>query len=113
LAVVAMFAGVARAEPSVLRATAMGAVAAVGTARGRPASSARTLALGVAAMVLVDPLLVTSLGFQLSVAGAGGIVAGATRLERALPGPRWPTAPPAVRVAAHAAVCPRTEHAFA
>ncbi|MFO7279997.1 MAG: DNA polymerase III subunit delta [Thermoanaerobacterales bacterium] len=112
LAVLAMFALVTRAEPSVLRATAMAAVAAVGTALGRPASSARTLALGVAAMVLVDPLLVTSLGFQLSVAGAGGIVAGATRLERALPGPRWLTAPLAVTVAAQAAVSPLLVHAF-
>src|SRR5690606_7855465 len=67
---------------------------------------------GVAAMVLVDPLLVTSLGFQLSVAGAGGIVAGATRLERALPGPRWLTAPLAVTVAAQAAVSPLLVHAF-
>ena len=112
LAVLGMFALVTRAEPSVLRATAMAAVAAVGTALGRPASSVRTLALGVAGMLLVDPLLVTSLGFQLSVAGAGGIVAGAARLERALPGPRWLVAPLAVTVAAQAAVTPLLVHAF-
>ena len=87
LAVLAGFALVTRAEPSVLRAAGMAAVAAVGVATGRPASTLRTLALGVTAMVLVDPLLTTSLGFRLSVAGAGGIVVAAERLERRLPGP--------------------------
>lgn len=106
LVVLAGFALVTRAEPSVLRAVAMAAVAAVGAALGRPASSLRTLALGVAAMVLVDPLLATSLGFRLSVAGAAGIIVGAARLEAALPGPRWLVAPLSVTVAAQAAVSP-------
>ena len=65
----------------------MASVAAVGSAVGRPASTLRALALGVAGMVLVDPLLVTSLGFRLSVAGAAGIVVGAGRLAGLLPGP--------------------------
>ncbi len=106
LAVLAGFALVTRAEPSVLRAAAMAAVAAVGVAAGRPASTVRTLALGVAAMVLVDPLLTTSLGFRLSVLGAGGIVVAAGRLERRLPGPRWLATPLAVTIAAQAAVSP-------
>ena len=106
LMVLAGFALVTRAEPSVLRAAGMAAVAAVGVATGRPASTLRTLALGVTAMVLVDPLLATSLGFRLSVAGAGGIVVAAERLERRLPGPRWLAAPLAVTVSAQAAVSP-------
>jgi competence protein ComEC len=106
LTVLAGFALVTRAEPSVLRAAGMAAVAAVGVAAGRPASTLRTLALGVTAMVLVDPLLTTSLGFRLSVLGAGGIVVGAGRLERRLPGPRWLAAPLAVTVSAQAAVSP-------
>jgi competence protein ComEC len=106
LAVLAGFALVTRAEPSVLRASGMAAVAAAGVALGRPASTLRALALGVAAMVLVDPLLVTSLGFRLSVLGAGGIVVGAERVERRLPGPRWLAAPLAVTLAAQAAVSP-------
>jgi competence protein ComEC len=113
LGVLAMFALVTRAEPSVLRATAMASVAAVGTAVGRPASSVRTLSLGVAVMLLVDPILATSLGFRLSVAGAAGIVAGATHLEALLPGPRWLAAPLAVTVAAQAAVSPLLVAAFA
>ncbi len=106
LVVLAMFALVTRAEPSVLRATAMASVAAVGGALGRPASTVRTLALGVAGMLLIDPLLATSLGFRLSVAGAGGIVVGAARLEDLLPGPRWLAAPLSVTLAAQAAVSP-------
>lgn len=106
LAVLAGFALVTRFEPSVLRATAMAAVAATGAALGRPASTLRVLALGVSAILLVDPLLATSLGFRLSIAGAAGIVVGAARLESALPGPRWIAAPLAVTLAAQLAVAP-------
>jgi competence protein ComEC len=106
LAVLAGFALVTRFEPSVLRATAMAAVAATGAALGRPASTLRVLALGVSAILLVDPLLATSLGFQLSVAGAAGIVVGAAHLEPALPGPRWLAAPVSVTLAAQLAVAP-------
>lgn len=110
--VLAGFALLTRAEPSVLRATAMAGVAAVGTALGRPASTLRTLALGVTGVVLVDPLLVTSLGFRLSVAGAVGIVVGAGRLAEALPGPRWLATPLAVTLGAQAAVSPLLVAAF-
>ena len=106
LAVLAGFALVTRFEPSVLRATAMAAVAAVGAALGRPASTLRVLALGVSGILLVDPLLATSLGFRLSVAGAAGIIVGAARLEPALPGPRWLAAPLSVTLAAQLAVAP-------
>src|SRR5690606_8427441 len=46
LAVLAGFALLTRCEPSVVRATAMAAVAATGTVLGRPTSTLRTLALG-------------------------------------------------------------------
>lgn len=112
MGVLALFALVTRAEPSVLRAVAMASVAAAGVAAGRPASTVRTLALGAAGILLVDPLLATSLGFRLSVAGAAGIVAGAARLEAALHGPRWLTAPLSVTLAAQAAVSPLLVAAF-
>jgi competence protein ComEC len=70
------------------------------------------LALGVAGMLLVDPLLVTSLGFRLSVAGTGGIVIGAHRLEPVLPGPRWLATPLSVTLAAQAGVAPLLVAAF-
>ena len=112
LAVLAGFALVTRFEPSVLRATAMAGVAATGAALGRPASTLRVLALGVGGVLLVDPLLATSLGFRLSVAGAAGIVVGAGRIERLLPGPRWLAAPLSVTLAAQLAVAPLLVAAF-
>lgn len=112
LGVLAGFALVTRFEPSVLRATAMAAVAATGAALGRPASALRTLGLGVTGILLVDPLLATALGFQLSVAGTAGIVVGARPLQRALPGPGWCTAPLSVTAAAQLAVAPLLVAAF-
>ena len=112
MATLGAFAVLTRAEPSVLRATAMASASAVGAALGRPATAVRMLALGVAGMVLVDPLLVTSLGFRLSVAGTGGIVVGAHRIESVLPGPRWLAAPLSVTLAAQAAVAPLLVGAF-
>ncbi|MFP3902051.1 MAG: ComEC/Rec2 family competence protein, partial [Acidimicrobiia bacterium] len=112
LAVLGGFALLTRCEPSVLRATAMAGVAATGAALGRPATSLRTLALGVAAVMLVDPLLVGSLGFRLSVAGAAGIIVGSGPVARALPGPGWVTMPLAVTVAAQLAVAPLLVAAF-
>jgi competence protein ComEC len=112
LAVLAGFALVTRFEPSVLRATAMAGVAATGAALGRPASSVRVLALGVCGVLLVDPLLATSLGFRLSVAGAAGIVVAAGRIERVLPCPRWLAAPLSVTLAAQLAVAPLLVAAF-
>ena len=60
LGVIGFFALVTRFEPSVLRATVMAAIAATATLLGRDASSRRVLALAVALLVLVDPLLVHS-----------------------------------------------------
>ncbi|CAN5579513.1 hypothetical protein BH18ACT1_BH18ACT1_16200 [soil metagenome] len=67
LVVLAVFALVTRFEPSVLRATAMAAIGATAMAAGRPSSRLRVLALAAAALVLIDPFLVSSLGFRLSV----------------------------------------------
>jgi competence protein ComEC len=106
LGLLAGFALVTRAEPSVLRATAMAAVVAYGAAVGRPVSSLRALGLGVTALLLCDPLLVTSLGFQLSALATLAIVVGATPLARRLPGPRWLALPLAVTVAAQLGVAP-------
>lgn len=112
LGLLAAFAMLTRAEPSVLRATGMAAVAAYGAAVGRPATGVRALGMTVTVLVLCDPLLVTSLGFRLSVAGAAGIVLAAARLQRRLPGPEWLTAPVAVMLAAQVAVAPLLVGAF-
>lgn len=112
LGLLGLFAALTRFEPSVLRATAMAALAAVGVTVGRPASTARLLSLAVAGLVLVDPLLVHSLGFRLSVAATAGIVVLSGPLRRALPGPSVLTGPLSVTLAAQAAVAPLLVPAF-
>lgn len=106
LTALAGFALLTRGEPSVLRATAMAAIAAYAAATGQPMSGLRRLALAIAALLLIDPLLSTSLGFQLSTAGAAGIILGARRIADRLPGPRWFALPVAVTVASELAVAP-------
>lgn len=104
--VLATFVLITRGEPSVLRATAMAAIGAYSAATGRPSSGLRRLALAVTGVLLCDPLLVSSLGFQLSVAGAAGIIVGATPIADRLPGPRWLRLPAAVTIAAEIGVAP-------
>ena len=106
LGVIGFFALVTRFEPSVLRATAMAAIAATATLLGRDASSRRVLALAVALLVLIDPLLVHSVAFRLSVAASAGIILWAPRLAERLPGPRMLAEALAVTVSAQLAVAP-------
>lgn len=112
LGVIAFFALVTRAEPSVLRASAMAAIACWMAFSGRPASRLRVLALAVAALVLVDPMLVRSVGFQLSVGASLGLVLLAAPVAARLSGPRWLTEPLAVTLAAQLGVAPVLMSAF-
>ncbi len=110
--VLVIFGVLTRWEPTVLRAVAMASLALIATTLGRPASSLRLLALAVAALLLIDPLLVGSIAFQLSVAASAGIVLIAPGLRERLPGPRVVAEPVAVTVAAQAAVAPILVVAF-
>ena len=87
VAVLAGFVLLTRAEPSVLRATVMAAVALAATTAGRLASGARVLALAVLVLLVADPLLVHSLGFRLSVAATAGLLGLARPLAAVLAGP--------------------------
>ncbi|MXW41791.1 MAG: ComEC/Rec2 family competence protein [Acidimicrobiia bacterium] len=106
LGVIAFFALVTRFEPSVLRATVMAAIAATATLLGREVSSRRVLALAVTLLVLVDPLLVHSVAFRLSVAASAGIILWSPLLVERLCGPRLLREAMAVTVAAQLAVSP-------
>jgi competence protein ComEC len=106
------FALLTRFEPSVVRAAAMAALAATATVLGRPASTIRLLALAVSAMVLIDPLLVWSVGWWLSVGATAGIAALAAPLAARLPGPRALAQAVAVTVAAQIGVAPVAVTAF-
>jgi competence protein ComEC len=87
LGVIAWFALLTRFEPSVLRASAMAGLATTATFLARPASTVRLLALAVTGLLLVDPLLVWSVGFWLSVGATAGIAVLSGPIARALPGP--------------------------
>ncbi|MFT7599986.1 MAG: competence protein ComEC [Acidimicrobiales bacterium] len=82
-----VFAVATRLEPSVVRATATAGVAAWSAMVGRPAAGLRALALAVSGLVLIDPFLVSSVGFQLSVAATAGILLAGPALIAHLPGP--------------------------
>jgi competence protein ComEC len=106
LGLVAWFALLTRFEPSVLRAAAMAAVAATSVVLARPASTIRMLALAVAAMTLIDPLLVWSVGWWLSVGATAGIALLGPTLSARLPGPRPLSDAIAVTIAAQVGVAP-------
>jgi competence protein ComEC len=104
--VLVVFAAVTRFEPSVLRATATAAVVAWSVALGRPDRGLRVTALAVAGLLAVDPLLVRSVGFQLSVAATVGILVLGPWVAPLIPGPRWLREPLTVTVSAQLAVLP-------
>lgn len=102
----AAFVILTRGEPSVLRAATMALVVVAARAAGRHAVGLRVLAVVVAGLILIDPLIVWSVGFQLSVAATAGIAVGARRLAAAIPGPRPIADVLGVSLAAQLAVAP-------
>lgn len=100
LAVLVAFGALTRWEPSVLRASAMAVVVLLAVTLGRPASTIRVLALAVTGLLLVDPMLVGSIGFLLSCGACAGIALLAGPLSRRMP------LPLAVTLAAQAGVAP-------
>jgi competence protein ComEC len=97
---------ITRWEPSVLRAEAMAAIALGATALGRPVSTLRVLALAVTGLLLVDPMLVRSVGFLLSVGACTGIALFAARVAGRIPGPRSLADAVGVTVGAQLGVAP-------
>jgi len=87
--VIAWFAVITRLEPSVLRASCMAALSATAFALGRERSAVRLLFVSMMILVVVDPLLVWSVGFWLSVGATFGVVAIAPAIQTRLRGPVW------------------------
>jgi competence protein ComEC len=88
LAAVCWFALLARAEPSILRASVMAALVLLAGALGRGLHPPYTLAIAVLLVLLADPALAGQLGFELSVLATAGVLVLAPPLARHLPGPR-------------------------
>jgi competence protein ComEC len=106
LSVLLLFAAVTRFEPSVLRACAMAMLAVAGASSGRPLTTGRRIAVAVALLIMIDPLLVESLGFRLSVAATVGIALFASGIARRLRGPEWSKRVLSITIAAQVAVAP-------
>jgi competence protein ComEC len=92
LAALPVYAAATRFEPSVMRASAMAALALGSRLFGVVFETWQLLALAIVVLLVAEPSLATSLGFQLSVAATAGVVMGA----------RWPL--PRSRVARSFAV---------
>lgn len=106
LGIIGLFGVVTRFEPSVLRASAMAALGVTAALAGRPTGSLRTLSLAVAGLLLVDPLLVLSVGFELSVAASFGIAVLGPPITAHLRGPSWWREALGVTLAAQLGVAP-------
>src|SRR4029434_6865682 len=72
---VAFFVVLTGAEPSVMRAGVMAGLALIGVLLGHPRSTGSILAGAVVVLLVIDPALVWSVGFQLSVAATTSMVA--------------------------------------
>src|SRR5690606_16726023 len=73
-----------RADPSVLRAGVMAAVALVALATGRPRAAVPALGATVTLLVVLDPDLAGDAGFTLSILATGGLLLLAPRWRDAL-----------------------------
>ena len=82
LAALPIYAAATRFEPSVMRASAMAGLALGGRLVGVAFEAWQLLSLAVVALLVLDPPLTQSAGFQLSVAATAGVLVGA----------RWPVA---------------------
>lgn len=104
VALIVWFMALTRFEPSVLRAGVMAVLAATAYVRGQQVRPVRVLSLAVLGLVVIDPLLVWSVGFWLSVGATLGVCAVGPWLAPRLPGPEWLRLPMAVTLGAQAGV---------
>lgn len=98
----------ARTEPSVVRAAAMGTVGLVGMGSNGRERGSRALGVAVCGLLLHDPWLAVSTGFALSVCATAGILLLAPGWRDALARwcPRWLAEAAAVPLAAQLACTP-------
>ncbi len=112
LLAICAYATFAGASPSILRAAVMASIVLVARESGRRGSASAGLALTVAGMLVVDPVTISDVGFQLSAAATAGLLVWGTRcrdwLQTRLPRrtPTWLLESLAVSSAAQAATLP-------
>jgi competence protein ComEC len=103
---VAAFVVLTRAEPSVLRAATMAGLGLWAASVGRRAPGMRVVSLATVVLLIADPMLVHSVGFQLSLAATVALVLLSRPLQAWLPGPSWLRLPLSVTLAAQAGALP-------
>lgn len=112
LVAIVVYTLLAGAGASVVRAAVMGGAVLVVRESGRRGRAAAALGLAVWILMLTDPRIVSDVGFQLSVAATGGLLAWGPRLQGRLSGraprrtPGWLVESAAVSLAAQAATLP-------
>ncbi|MEO6653169.1 MAG: ComEC/Rec2 family competence protein [Ilumatobacteraceae bacterium] len=84
LGLIAWFVSLTRFEPSIVRAGAMASLSATAFVLGRERAPTRILWLAVTGLLLIDPLLVGSIGFWLSVGATAGVAGVGPSLARRL-----------------------------
>jgi len=109
LLILVTFAIITRLEPSVLRASVVAAIAAWSAVTGGRSSGIRILCLAVIFLLLVDPFLIYSVGFILSVTASLGILLlseGLIERLQKLKIPKWVSEQLAVTISAQVFVAP-------
>ena len=114
LAVIVVFIVIARPEPSVMRAAAMGTVGVLAFSRARASAGLPALAGTVVVLLLLDPWLARSYGFVLSTLATLGLILFARPWGRAIRGwlpsrarlPPWVGDALAIPLAAHVMTAP-------
>ena len=104
LALIGWFVSLTRFEPSIVRAGTMAMLAATAFVTGRRADPVRLLSLAVVVLVLVDPLIVGSVGFWLSVGATFGVAAIGPRLAACWGGLGWMAMPLGITLGAQIGV---------
>jgi len=104
---VAFFVLLTGGEPSVLRAAAMASIAMLGAFMGRPRSPPAVMGGAVLGLLAVNPTLIYSIGFQLSVAATAGMaLLSGPVAERLGWMPAWLALPAGTTIGAQAGVTP-------
>lgn len=104
LGLVLWFVALTRFEPSIMRAGVMAAISATGFLLGRERAPLRTLAAAVIVLIAVDPLIVASIGFVLSVGATAGVIVFGPMLSRSLRRFGWMAEPLGITLGAQIGV---------
>ncbi len=82
IGIITLFTIMVGAQASIVRAAIMGSISVLAEIIGRPYDSKRALFVSAAVMVIIEPSILTDIGFQLSFAATAGIIFHAKKCEK-------------------------------